>query len=309
MNNREVLSYNQLMGAELFTCQGAMELDIDKLEDFANHPFKLYSGERLENMKKSIRELGVISPIIVRNINHKYEILSGHNRVNAAKAIGIKSIPAIVKEHISDEEAMLIVTESNLMQRTFTDMSYSERAAVINVHYQSLKRQGKRTDLIKELEEITSRQVGEKLNRSDNETNLFSARTISRYIRIDGMTEGLKEKLDAGRLKFTVAETLSYLETEHQQMVNQVLDICTDVKVTMKAAEMLKEYASQQMTMDEEFIYNVLVNSKTGSQRKEKIVIDESLISKYFSKQQSKSEIIDYIDKALEFYDRYLREA
>lgn len=309
MNNRKITTYEELMGGEIFTCQGAIEIEIEDLQDFSNHPFRIYSDEKLENLKKSISELGIISPIIVRKQNHKYEILSGHNRVNAAKAIGIKSVPAIVKEHISDEEAMLIVTESNLMQRTFADMAYSERAAVINVHYQALKRQGKRTDLIKELEEITSRQVGEKLNKSDSETNLFSARTISRYIRVDGMMEGLKEKLDAGRLKFTVAETLSYLDIEYQEMVNQVLEVCTEIKVPMKAAERLKKDASHQVIMDEEYIYNVLVKSKTENQRKEKIVIGDSLISKYFSNHKTKEEIIEHIDHALDFYDKYLRES
>jgi ParB family chromosome partitioning protein len=100
-------------------------LSVDLLIAYPNHPFKLYEGDRLADMVRSIKEMGILLPIIVRpagSDNEQYEILSGHNRVNAAKEAGLTEIPAIIKHDLSDNEANLIVTEKNLMQRSFADL-------------------------------------------------------------------------------------------------------------------------------------------------------------------------------------------
>ena len=98
----------------------ALSLSISDLVPFANHPFKLYEGARLDDMVRSVKECGVIVPIIVRPLDDNeltYEILSGHNRVNAAKTAGLTEIPAVMMKGLTDEEAALIVTETNLVQR------------------------------------------------------------------------------------------------------------------------------------------------------------------------------------------------
>lgn len=127
-------------------------LKIEQLVPFENHPFKLYEGERFNEMVESIKQFGVIVPIVVRKKKLKFQILSGHNRVEACKALGIKEIPAIVKEGLTEEEALLIVTETNTMQRSFTDLPHSERATVIAVRHEAMKKQGIRTDLLREIE-------------------------------------------------------------------------------------------------------------------------------------------------------------
>jgi len=90
-------------------------LFIDELIPYEEHPFRLYEGERLADMVRSIKELGVIVPVIVRPLDEDYEILSGHNRVNAAKLAGLKKVPVIIKTGLTDDEAKLIVTETNLV--------------------------------------------------------------------------------------------------------------------------------------------------------------------------------------------------
>ena len=143
-------------GNEVMTESGITMLDVELIRPFHNHPFRLYEGERLQDMVESIKEHGVLNPVIVRKYNGTYEMLSGHNRHNAAKIAGIAQIPAIVKEHLSEEEAYVYVIETNLMQRSFTDLSVSEKAAVLAERYDKVMSQGKKNEIIKELEELQS---------------------------------------------------------------------------------------------------------------------------------------------------------
>ncbi|MCL2574785.1 MAG: ParB N-terminal domain-containing protein, partial [Defluviitaleaceae bacterium] len=103
---------------------------IRQLTPFRSHPFRLYDGERLDDMVESIRVNGVFIPIIARRINSILEILSGHNRVEASKVVGLAEIPTIILENVTDAAALVIVIETNLLQRSFSDMSHSEKAAV-----------------------------------------------------------------------------------------------------------------------------------------------------------------------------------
>lgn len=119
--------------------KGTIEVDISQLVPFSNHPFKLYEGERLDDMVDSIKEYGVITPLIVRKIEDKYQILSGHNRANAAKIAGLYKVPVVAKEDITDEEAMLIVTETNLIQRSFSELSHSEKARILTEIHSAIK--------------------------------------------------------------------------------------------------------------------------------------------------------------------------
>ena len=123
-------------------------IDINKLHTFKGHPFRLYEGERLDDMVESIKEHGIITPLIVRKMDKEYEILAGHNRKNAASIAGLTEVPCIVKEEISDELALIYVIETNLMQRSFTDMLPSEKASVLKMKYEVIP-------LIKEYMKLT----------------------------------------------------------------------------------------------------------------------------------------------------------
>ena len=127
------------------------EIPIEKIVAFGDHPFRLYEGERLDDMVESIKTHGVLTPVIVRKIDDKYEMLAGHNRTNAAKIAGLATVPAIVKEDISDEEAYVYVIETNLMQRSFSDFLPSEKASILEKRYNTIKVQGKRNDIIREI--------------------------------------------------------------------------------------------------------------------------------------------------------------
>lgn len=110
---------------------GIISLPVDAIKPFHNHPFRLYEGERLEEMVESIREHGVLNPVIVLKTDGGYEMLAGNNRQNAARLAGLTEIPAIVKEGLTEQEAYVYVIETNMLQRSFSELSISEKAAVL----------------------------------------------------------------------------------------------------------------------------------------------------------------------------------
>ena len=132
--------------------KGQVMVPIGELQPFSGHPFSLYDGERLQDMIESIKSNGVLIPIIVRVKENTYEILSGHNRVNASRQAGLSEVPALVLEGISDDDAWVYVVETNTMQRSFAEMSHSEKAAVITLHHSKMFSQGKRNDILRALE-------------------------------------------------------------------------------------------------------------------------------------------------------------
>lgn len=140
------------LGAMLSAPQTAIQqIPCDQLHPYHNHKFELYSGERLEDMVASIKENGVLSPIIVQPIEDGYEILIGHNRWNASKLAGLPTVPAIVKAGLTEDEAEMYVIESNLIQRSFSDLKISEQAAVVASRHSKMFSPGKRNDIIREL--------------------------------------------------------------------------------------------------------------------------------------------------------------
>ncbi len=209
---------------------GILEMDFARMEPFPNHKFKLYEGQQLADMVESIRQFGVLLPIILwHNGDGKYIILSGHNRHNAALLAGLSKGPVIIKENLTYDEAVLIVTETNLRQRSFGDMSHSERAYCLAQHYEALKSQGRRNDLLDEIEMLlnphesrenpTSSEVQTKL-RSDTKIGQeygLSRDKVAKYIRISKLIEPLIGKVDTGEIPFLAAYDLSFIEDGDRQ--------------------------------------------------------------------------------------------
>lgn len=134
------------------TVSGIVTIPVDEIHPFRDHPFRLYEGERLEDMVQSIREYGVLNSVIVRKTARGDEMLVGHNRTNAAKIAGLTEVPAIVKTDLSDEDAYVYVIETNLLQRSFAELLPSEKAAVLVARYEKISSQGKRNDIRQEIE-------------------------------------------------------------------------------------------------------------------------------------------------------------
>lgn len=289
-------------------------LHIENLIPFDQHPFKLYEGKRFDDMIESIRENGVIIPIIVRPVDGiTFEILSGHNRVNAAKVVGMETIPSMVREGLTEEEAMLIVTETNLMQRSFADLTHSERAVALSMHHESIKKQGHRSDLLKDIEEMLntvssndSETFGALRQKSDSREQMaaqydLSSRTIAYYLRINKLIAPFKIRLDDGSLALRSAVTLSYLPEEEQQTIGDVLE-SSEYKIDMKMADALRSL-SEKAPLSQEGVEMIL--SGAGKPKKAKAAgfkLKSKIVSKYFTPDQNTKEIEDIIIKALEHY-------
>jgi ParB family chromosome partitioning protein len=282
---------------------------IDKLKPFKNHPFKLYEGQRFEDMVESIKEHGVLLPIIVRLIdNDNYEILSGHNRTEAAKAAGLEYIPAVVREDLSEDEAMLIVTETNLRQRSFADLSHSERAVTLAMHHEAIKRQGKRTDLINEIEDLlnvngaTSAPMARKLESREKVGQEYdlSKDTVARYLRVNRLSDELKNRVDNDEIAIRAAVEISYLSEEEQNILNMTLDNPA-YKLDMKKAAQLREFSAKK-TLTADAIEEILTGSASTTIKPQKITLKTKSLKRYFTPEQTAEEIEAEIFEALAFF-------
>ena len=201
---------------------GVQMIPIEKVRAFKDHPFRLYEGERLDDMVQSVRDHGILNPVIVRKVYGGYEMLAGHNRMNAAQIAGLTEVPAIVKAGLSDEEAYVYVIETNVIQRSFTDLAPSEKAAVLSARYEKVISQGKRSDILREIEEIGT--CGHDVHKSKSRDGIgeeygMTGRNIARYMRVDKLIRPFKDRLDAGEMTLTVAVELSYLSEEERVLV------------------------------------------------------------------------------------------
>ena len=297
----------------------AETLDIDNLVPYADHTFDLYEGKRLEDMVRSVRELGLIYPVIVRPLEGdkwKYEILSGHNRVNAAKIAGLTEVPVIIKTGLTDDEAELIVTETNLIQRSFSDLTHSQRAVALKKHMDAISKQGKRNDLVNEIKNLlnadeikenrTSCQVGNTPGRSNERVGKdygLSARNVARYMRIAELIKPIQSRVDSDEIPFIPAVSLSYLSPDEQSELNRLLDESA-YKVDMKKAESLREFSEGKKLTNEKMIH--ILSGELYKKPKPKttppLKIKAKIYQKYFDDKYSQTEMEVIIEKALAMY-------
>lgn len=277
------------------TGNGLQHLSVDKIKPFRDHPFRLYEGERLDDMVESIREHGVLNPVIVRKQGRGYEMLSGHNRLNAAKIAGLSEIPAIVKEGLSEDEAYVYVIETNMIQRAFSELLPSEKAAVLAARYEKVISQGKRNDILREIEEIGT--CGHDVHKSRSRDGIgeeygMTGRNIARYMRVNTLIPEFKEKLDDGAMTLTAAVELSYLSEEEQGIAaaeNSRINESTARAIRAAAGELTAEKLEEIMHP----------TKKPHPARSVSIKIPAEAGEKYFSGMKAK-ERTDLVMKALD---------
>ena len=245
------------------------EIDISKISNFPDHPFKVNDDEKMQEMVKSIKEYGVILPVIVRpKENGTYEMISGHRRKRACELAGVKQIRCIVK-NLSDDEATILMVDSNIQRE---EILPSEKAFAYKMKLEAMKHQGKQL-------EITSDPMEQKLTTREiiaNE-NGESASNIQRYIRLTELIPELLEEVDNKRIAFRPAVELSYLSDENQYVVLNKLEF-DEVSPSLSQAIILKKM-EQEGTITEEKIEELLDKEKPN--QKEFIKIHNEKIDRY----------------------------
>lgn len=247
----EGLDFSQEQGAKKLTFT---EIPLDRLVPYRNHKFKLYEGERLADMVSSISKSGIMNPIIVRDLEGgKFEILSGHNRVYAAGQAGLAKVPAYIKYNLSDEEALLIVVDTNLLQRGFTDLRISEQAYAVAVRYEKLFDERKLKSITDELyflengkhkpaEKDTPKK---KLNTREKTAAEYgiSESAVARLLSINKLIDEFKALVDKEDIKVRPAVDLSALTEEQQKILYDVMAELGITKVDMKQSKLIKKIA------------------------------------------------------------------
>lgn len=269
---------------------GTKSLSIDNLHAFKGHPFKMYTEERMAEMVDSVKEHGVIAPILVRPNKHGtgYEIISGHNRVEACRRAGIKEIPATIRD-LDDDTAIILMVDSNLRQRD--KLLPSEKAKAYQMKMDAMKRQGQRTDL-------TSSQLGTKLKRTDQiiaEEAGESRNQVQRYIRLNNLIPALMDFVDDGKLAFNPAVEVSYLDPADQEIVFEIMDR-DQLSPSLSQAQKLHKLAAAEKISDSAIEAVMLVEKPMY----ETITFRRNTMEKYFPKGTSGREIEQTIIRLLE---------
>lgn len=287
------------------------QIPCDMLRPYHNHRFELYTDERLEDMIASIKENGVLSPIVVQPCENGYEILIGHNRWNASKLAGLLTVPAIIKEGLSEEEAEMYVIESNLMQRGFDNLKISEQAAVIALRHSEMFSQGKRNDILRELallenpnanaEETTLNPLGSKLDtsRSVGKEYGVSKGSVVRLIRINKLVDELKVLIDSGNIAVRSGVELSFLSEETQRIVAKQAE---DFRIDMKKSRQLRDAADENGNIETSAIVRIITGTSEIKPKPISVKLSNDVFSRYFSADTKKKEINETVEKALEFY-------
>ena len=269
------------------------------IDDFPEHPFKVKDDEEMEKLKDSISLYGVLTPVVARRCeNGRYELISGHRRKYACKALGIEFIPAIVRE-MSREEAVIAMVDSNLQREHILP---SEKAFAYKMKLEALKCQGKRTDLtsaplVQKLGDGTSRS-------SIGNENGESGEQIRRYIRLTELVPELLELVDDDRMAFRPAVEISYLTEDEQRDLVETVD-SEDCTPSLSQACRMKKL-SQEGKLDMDAIFAIMTEEKAN--QKEKIKIPAERLEKYFSRGTSPAEIERVILLALDAYYARLRQ-
>ena len=273
------------------------KVPLSTLKAFDQHPFRLYDSEKMQGLADSIRDHGVIVPILVRpieNERYNYEIVAGHNRVQASRIAGLDEIPCIIRG-MDDDTAIILMIDSNLQQRE--NILPSEKAFAYKMKLEAIKRQGERRDL-------TSAQVGPKLNSKYAREVVAdeageSRNQVSRYIRLTELIPFLLEKVDERKLAFIPAVELSYLKKKEQEWLYDVINREENYGVPLKQASMLKGI-SQNGNLTYEKIDRIITEKEKQPSRIVKITFKK--IKDYFSTDATPKEIEDIVVKALKIW-------
>ena len=308
MRNGQKIDLGMTGYAELFmtdeerktqTLPRIVDIPVEMIDDFPDHPFKVRMDEDMQQLVESIKERGLIHPVILRKKEDgRYEIVSGHRRKKACEIAGLTMIKAEVREMTRDE-AIIMMVESNLQRSVILP---SEKAYSYKMRMEAIKRQGARTDL-----DGTSRPVGAKSRDSRSDEQLAdgvsdSARQIQRYIRLTELQPEILDLVDEGKIGLRPAVELSYLSRHEQDMLVEAMEYA-DCTPSHAQAIRLRAF-SKDGTLGPHVIENVMNEEKPNQREKISLRYDDA--RRFIPSSIPYNKTGEYIMKALEFYQKHL---
>ena len=274
----KLTSVDELLGAP--STEGTVDLDVLSIYPFENHPFKVVDDESMEELVESIQENGILTPVLVRPDDQgTYEMISGHRRLHAAKRVGLRKIPAIIKE-MTNDDATIAMVDSN-MQRE--EILPSERAFSLKMKMDAMNHRGSRSDLTLSTEwtKLTSAEVV-------GETMGIKKSQVHRYIRLTFLIPQLLELVDAGRLALNVGQEISYLNNNYQKWILEY--ICENGMIKQEQLMDLRAYRDDDSLTQDKLI-DILIKGRAIPQVRKKITFSERKLNKYFPTFYSSAEI------------------
>lgn len=272
-------------------------VNLQQLDEFPNHPYQVRIDEDLRNLQKSIMERGVDEPLIVRKIDDRYQIISGHRRMKACQLAEINDVPVRIVD-LNDDEAVVMMIDSNLHRRKLLK---SELAFAYRMKYEALKHQGKVID--EASYPVDTKYNTDSAQRIANEKGTSRAQ-IFRYIRLTYLNKELLNLVDEERIAFRPAVELSFLNDKQQEMLLKVIEEL-DATPSLSQAKFFKELA-QDDELDEETIYDELLQEKPN--QKEKLKLEASKLRQYFPRGVTPLEMQEAIFYLLEEHSDELEQ-
>lgn len=265
------------------------EIPLADLMPFRNHPFKVKEDEEMVQLMRSIADAGVLSPALARPLpDGGYELISGHRRLAACKALGMDAMPVIIRD-LTDEEAVITMVDSNLQREHILP---SEKAFAYKMKMEALSHQGK-----------TSRQVGERWSVSQiSEAGTDSERQIHRYIRLTHLIPDILKLVDEGKIALTPAVELSYLQPSEQEMLFSVMD-SDEVTPSLSQARRLRRMSEAQ-TLTDDAVLQLLSEVKGNQVEYVKVPVDK--LRSFFRPDTSVKQMTETLVKAMDFYNKHL---
>lgn len=265
-------------------------ISTEDLIPFRNHPFKSRSGAEQEELKSSISTQGTIEPLIVRPFSSsegKYEVISGHRRLEICKELGVADVPVIVR-NMTDEEAVIMMVDSNIQRESLLP---SEKAFAYKMKLEALSHQGKTT-----LDQVGPKWTTKEIGKENND----SMSQVKRYVRLTYLIPELLKMVDEQRIAFTPAVGLSYLPEREQRVLLDEIEY-TDATPSLSQAQRLRKFSSQgRLSVDT--VFAVLSEEKPNQKEQVKFMTED--IRKYFPKNYSNKDMQETILKLLENWQR-----
>jgi len=273
------------------------DIPLSEIDDFPGHPYRVLDDEDMQNLMESIKDRGVITPAMVRKKDDgRYEMISGHRRKHASERLGLETLRCEVVE-VSRDEAIILMVDSNSQR---SEIAPTDKGKAYKMKLEAIKRQGQRTDL-------TSDPVGPKLERSNTELaeeSGDSTTQIKRYIRLTYLVDELQDFVDKGQMKMRPAVELSYLDEETQRDIVDRIDETEAFPSHDQAIRIRKAFEAGEVSYDK--VRDIMAEEKPNQKPKFKFSFDR--LKPYIPKDYSDSKAEDYVIKALEFYQKYLKK-